>query len=215
MAADEEVTETNQTHKGLRWLDVGIILAVAPIVVASLRVVIFTGGDPVLTQVLIENLDVRTLLLGSFFSILPAMAMVASSFLMVEKSLAGRLLGGDKKGRRRWGTLIGGIILLLVVFSNLMWIAAALVVVPIILFVISFVSFLGEKLERERVKNSWKDIFNVQKGLSTRARQVAICYDSSANYPYRGTRSIWLNVVAARTGHNPEHISKSVCSQQQ
>ena len=50
MAADEEVTETNQTHKGLRWLDVGIILAVAPIVVASLRVVIFTGGDPVLTQ---------------------------------------------------------------------------------------------------------------------------------------------------------------------
>jgi len=169
MAADEEVTETNQTHKGLRWLDVGIILAVAPIVVASLRVVIFTGGDPVLTQVLIENLDVRTLLLGSFFSILPAMAMVASSFLMVEKSLAGRLLGGDKKGRRRWGTLIGGIILLLVVFSNLMWIAAALVVVPIILFVISFVSFLGEKLERERVKNSWKDIFNVQKGLSSLA----------------------------------------------
>lgn len=84
-----------------RWLDFGILIATVPMALAALRIVLYSGGDPALMRVLVETLDVTTLLLGTILPILPALFWLAIQPLVVDMSLARQLL---EKGapRRKW-----------------------------------------------------------------------------------------------------------------
>lgn len=43
-----------------RWVDVGVILAATPVLLAAIRVVLFPGGDPTISRVLVQTLSVPT-----------------------------------------------------------------------------------------------------------------------------------------------------------
>lgn len=79
---------------------------------AALRIVLYSGGDPVLMKVLVETLDVTTLLLGTLLPLLPVLFWLALQPLIADASLARQLL---EKGvpRRRWWL---GLVLLLAAF---------------------------------------------------------------------------------------------------
>lgn len=59
-----------------RWVDIGVLIAATPIVLAAARILIFSGGDPALFRVLIQTLNVPTVLLGTIVSILPVVALL-------------------------------------------------------------------------------------------------------------------------------------------
>lgn len=59
-----------------RWIDVGVLLAVIPVLLAAARVLLFSGGDPALFRVLVQTLNVPTVLLGTAISILPVVALL-------------------------------------------------------------------------------------------------------------------------------------------
>ncbi|MGX5770486.1 hypothetical protein ACWKWN_07005 [Microbacterium trichothecenolyticum] len=67
-------TETPKSRP--RWLDIGVLLAVIPILLAAARVLLFSGGDPALFRVLVQTLNVPTVLLGTAITILPIVALL-------------------------------------------------------------------------------------------------------------------------------------------
>lgn len=69
-----------------RWVDVGVILAVTPILLAAIRVLLFSGGDPALFRVLVQTLNVPTVLLGTAIAILPVAALYPLVWFATEPS---------------------------------------------------------------------------------------------------------------------------------
>ncbi len=87
-----------------RWLDVSVAIAVLPIAVAALRILLYSGGDPVLMKVLVDTLDIPTLILGTLLPLLPALLWLPLQPLILDASLARQLLGG--KSRTLWIILV-------------------------------------------------------------------------------------------------------------
>lgn len=107
-----DVTETTATAPTLkdsgrpRWLDFGLLIAVVPIVLAAARIVLYSGGDPVLMRVLIETLNVTTLLLGTILPMLPLLFWLALQPLIADASLTRQLLTKRAPSRNWWLLLL-------------------------------------------------------------------------------------------------------------
>lgn len=89
-----------------RWLDVGVLVAVLPVAMAALRIVLFSGGDPVLMRVLVETLDVPTLLLGTLLPLLPILFWLALQPLIMDAPLTRQLIQRNAPNRNWWLVLV-------------------------------------------------------------------------------------------------------------
>lgn len=76
--------ETSSWHP--RWADIGVIVAVTPILLAAARVLLFSGGDPTLFRVLVQTLNVPTVLLGTSIAVLPVVALLPLFMVATEPS---------------------------------------------------------------------------------------------------------------------------------
>ncbi|TQJ30132.1 hypothetical protein [Microbacterium sp. SLBN-146] len=116
-----------------RWLDVGVLVAVLPVAMAALRIVLYSGGDPVLMRVLIETLDVPTLLLGTLLPLLPLLFWLALQPLITDAPLTRQLLRRTAPNRNWWLVLIIALPLLYVLvgpwpdtIETILWFGGAL-----------------------------------------------------------------------------------------
>jgi hypothetical protein len=89
-----------------RWLDTALLIALLPVTVAAVRIVLYSGGDPTLMRVLIETLDVTTLLLGTLLPIFPVALWLAFQPLLTDLPLARKLLTQKHPYRNWWLILI-------------------------------------------------------------------------------------------------------------
>lgn len=96
------MTEEAEKNQRSKWLDFGILLASVPILLASLRILIFSGGDPVLMKVLVETLDIQTLLLGTVLPVLPMVLVPILQPLIYDGGMARKLMGTESKQRLWW-----------------------------------------------------------------------------------------------------------------
>ncbi|WP_029151241.1 hypothetical protein [Microbacterium indicum] len=67
---------------GRAWTHAAILIAILPVVVAAIRVMLYSGGDPVVMKTLVETLNILTLLLGTFLPLLPLLVYFAFQMLM-------------------------------------------------------------------------------------------------------------------------------------
>jgi hypothetical protein len=100
----KEASGGTQKSRGL-WADFGVLAAVLPIGLAALRIVVYSGGDPTLMRVLIQTLNITTLLLGTVLPVLPMLFLLALQPLIADMSLA-RTLVSRGASRRRWWLLL-------------------------------------------------------------------------------------------------------------
>lgn len=83
------------------WLNLGVAAAALPVAIAAFRILFYSGGDPVLMKVLVETLDVQTLILGTFLPLLPVLAWAMFQPLISNWSVVETLVGKTKRGRVR------------------------------------------------------------------------------------------------------------------
>lgn len=98
------------------WLDVSLWIAAVPFAAAGVRVLLYSGGDPTLLRVLIETLDVVTIVLGTLLPVLPLLVGAAIYPLLIDLSLTRRLVTSGSP-TRRWGMLT------LIVAALAFWVA--------------------------------------------------------------------------------------------
>ncbi|WP_127793758.1 hypothetical protein [Agromyces sp. LHK192] len=87
-----------RTFRGFAWTHAAAIIAALPFVIAGVRVLLYSGGDPVVLKTLIETLNITTLLLGTLLPILPAFVLFFLQALAFGGGLFSRLLA-SRSGR--------------------------------------------------------------------------------------------------------------------
>jgi len=71
-----------------------------PITLATVRILLYSGGDATLLRVLIQTLDVPTVVLGSVLPLLPALFGSAIYLVIGDFSIAKRLFSGASRRRK-------------------------------------------------------------------------------------------------------------------
>jgi len=106
------------------WRNIALVAAATPFVLAGIRVLLYSGGDPVVLRTLLETLNVPTVLLGTFVPLLPAFVLIFIQAVMFNGSWASGLL------KTRWGKFSLGIFAIvyafLTPFPSGVWSIAAL-----------------------------------------------------------------------------------------
>lgn len=86
-------------------LDIGVWVAAIPLLAAAARILLYSGGDQTLLRVLIQTLDVVTVLLGTLLPMLPLLVGAALLPVIVDVAFARHLLTDGSKTRRRLVTI--------------------------------------------------------------------------------------------------------------
>lgn len=94
------------------WLDVGLIVAIAPLAFIAARILVFAGGDFTLMRTITSNFDVVGAVLGTA---LPVVPFAFFTVALVWVTSIPRKAEIRTERRRRW-TLLGLILLLLAAF---------------------------------------------------------------------------------------------------
>ncbi len=80
-------------------MDVGVIVVIAPVTLAALRLLFFSGGDPVLLRVLISTLDVPTVVLGTLLPTMPVLLWALIQPFNQDPGTIEKALGGGRRAR--------------------------------------------------------------------------------------------------------------------
>lgn len=90
--SDEDSTVRETPARPVRaflWRNIALIAAAGPFVLAGIRVLLYSGGDPVVLRTLIETLNVPTVLLGTFVPLLPAFVLLGIQAVMYNGNIFG------------------------------------------------------------------------------------------------------------------------------
>lgn len=88
------------------WVDLGVLIAVLPIMFAGIRVLVYSGGDPVILRTLIGTLDVPAVVMGTLLPLIPILVFSFFQFLILDSGRSQWAL----RGAAKWAAIIFGII---------------------------------------------------------------------------------------------------------
>lgn len=167
-AADNPTTDpTEVASPRTRWLDAALLIALLPVTVAAVRIVLYSGGDPTLMRVLIETLDVTTLLLGTLLPMFPLALWVVVQPLIMDLPLARKLLTQKHPYRIWWLVLIIALPVLYVLVGpwpdalrTIGWVAIGLLIGTLALWIVGVV-------QTRASGRTWRASFRVRVGIGT------------------------------------------------
>ena len=107
-SASPAEAEAERSIAGFAWTHAAALIAALPFVMAGVRVLFYSGGDPVVLKALVETVNITTLLLGTFLPLLPLLA------LFFFQTMAFNGVAFSRIWRTRWGR--GALLLVYVVW---------------------------------------------------------------------------------------------------
>lgn len=158
---------TKATTPRARWLDAALLIALLPVTAAAVRIVLYSGGDPTLMRVLIETLDVTTLLLGTLLPMFPLALWLVFQPLITDLPLTRKLVTQKHPTRSWWLALIIALPLLYVLIGpwpnalrTIGWVAVGLLLGALTLWTVGV-------LRTRASGGTWRDSLRVRLTVGT------------------------------------------------
>lgn len=127
MSTADPSTNVPRKRQRVRSLDVALWIAAVPVMIAGVRLLMFSKGDPVLLRVLFENFQILPLLTASALLVLP-WATLSTAILMLLNRSARVVLAGwirDLPAATTLGILAIVVVVMTSPFPMAYWIAGA------------------------------------------------------------------------------------------
>lgn len=86
MSTAEPTVNAPGERGGVRALDIALWIAAVPVVIAGVRLLMFSKGDPVMLRVLFENFQILPLLTASTLLVLPWATLTTAVLLLMNRS---------------------------------------------------------------------------------------------------------------------------------
>ena len=131
-------TEQKRSRSRLKWSDITLLIAVLPIVVAALRIWLFSGGDTAVFLTLLRTLDITAVLVGTGALMIPTLLMIL--LVIVVTDWKAREYLGEKMAQSSWyiwAVLIVGIVLL---YTASWWAYVGMGIVAIFLLLVFLIT---------------------------------------------------------------------------
>lgn len=116
MGSEVETTRNKRASRR-RGIDIALVLALAPVVAAAVRIWLYSGGDSSLFLTLLRTIDIPAILIGTSILIVPSL-LIFIVFALVTDRKAWEWTKENVLGNRTVGTLVVPIILVVLGYTT-------------------------------------------------------------------------------------------------
>jgi hypothetical protein len=142
---DEQPADTSTSASRKRITNLALIVAVAPVVAAAIRIWLYSGGDSGLFLTLLRTINVPAILIGTSILIIPSL-MIIGAFALVTDRNARTQIAKRLPENKAMETIVGPIVIIVLVYTT-PWVYLVMV---LLVLAVAVAAFFANRAWRKR-----------------------------------------------------------------